>query len=180
MARRESLMGRMEVEGAIVPSLLDRLTQDEDDLQRRPTRLSQPTRSFETEKARYIQSVNRDLEMLLNSRRTIIDVPEEFEQLRDSVFTYGLPDVSGIAVNTPTGRERLKHSLAAAIERHEPRLMNVRVHEIAQEGAVFELRFTIEAILCLDIGTIEVSFDTVMQPGSGTYQVVETDSGSLR
>jgi type VI secretion system protein ImpF len=180
MARRDTLTARMELEGAIIPSLLDRLTQDDDEPRRKSGGGSQPARTFETDKARYIQSVNRDLEMLLNTRRTIIDVPERFEQLRDSVFTFGLPDVSGIAVNTPAGRERLKLALADAIERHEPRLMNVRVHEATEEGAVFQLRFSIEAVLCLSVGTIEVSFDTVLQPGSGVYEVLDTDAGSLR
>lgn len=180
MARRDSLTARMELEGAIIPSLLDRLTQDEDDSRRKPVASAQPMRTFEADKARYIQSVNRDLEMLLNTRRTIIEVPERYEHLRDSVFTFGLPDVSGIAVNTPTGRERLKLALADAIERHEPRLMNVRVHEVEEEDAVFGVRFSIEAVLCLSVGTIEVSFDTVLQSGSGVYEVLDTDAGSLR
>jgi type VI secretion system protein ImpF len=180
MARRDSLTARMELEGAIIPSLLDRLTQDEDEARRRPAVNAQSMRTFETDKARYIQSVNRDLEMLLNTRRTIIEVPERFEQLRDSVFTFGLPDVSGIAVNTPAGRERLKLALAEAIERHEPRLMNVRVHEVEEEGVVFGVRFSIEAVLCLSVGTMEVSFDTVLQTSSGVYEVRDTDAGSLR
>ena len=180
MARRDSLTARMELEGAIIPSLLDRLTQDDDDARRRPAVSSQPMRTFETDKARYIQSVNRDLEMLLNTRRTIVDVPERFEQLRDSVFTFGLPDVSGIAVNTPAGRERLRVAITEAIERHEPRLMNVRVHETAEEGPIFGVRFSIEAVLCLDVGTIEVSFDTVLQPSSGVYEVLDSDASSLR
>src|SRR3569833_4772654 len=116
MARRDSVMARMELEGAIIPSLLDRLTQDEDEPLRKSGPVSNSARTFETDKSRYIQSVNRDLEMLLNTRRTIVDVPERFEQLRDSVFTFGLPDVTGIAVNTPAGRARLKVALAEAIE----------------------------------------------------------------
>jgi type VI secretion system protein ImpF len=180
MARRDSVMARMELEGAIIPSLLDRLTQDEDE-PRRSGPTSNPARTFETDKSRYIQSVNRDLEMLLNTRRTILDVPEQFEQLRDSVFTFGLPDVSGIAVNTPAGRERLKLALAEAIERHEPRLMNVRVREAAEaDDSVFGVRFSIEAVLCLSVGKIDVSFDTVLQPGTGSYEVLDADAGSLR
>lgn len=180
MARRDTLTARMELEGAIIPSLLDRLAQDEDETRRKPSGGSQPMRTFETDKARYIQSVNRDLEMLLNTRRTIVDVPERFEQLRDSVFTFGLPDVSGVAVNTPSGRERLRFALAEAIERHEPRLMNVRVHETSQDAPIFGVRFSIEAVLCLDVGTIDVSFDTVLQTGSGTYEVTDADAGSAR
>jgi len=181
MARRDSVTARLELEGAIIPSLLDRLTQDDDEPRQRSGASAQPQRTFETDKARYIQSVNRDLEMLLNTRRTIVDVPERFEQLRDSVFTFGLPDVTGIAVNTPAGRERLKIALAEAIERHEPRLMNVRVHEIAEEStSVFGVRFSIEAVLCLSVGKIEVSFDTVLQPGTGAYEVRDADAGSLR
>jgi type VI secretion system protein ImpF len=180
MARRDSITARMELESAIIPSLLDRLTQDEDEARRKPTASAPSMRTFESDKARYIQSVNRDLEMLLNTRRTIIEVPEPFEQLRDSVFTFGLPDVSGIAVNTPTGRERLKLALAETIERHEPRLLNVRVHEVPDQETVFGVRFSIEAVLCLSVGTIEVSFDTVLQTSSGVYEVRDTDAGSLR
>lgn len=180
MARRDSLTARMELESAIIPSLLDRLTQDEGEARRKVAPPSQSMRTFESDKARYIQSVNRDLEMLLNTRRTIIDVPEGFEQLRDSVFTFGLPDASAVAVNTPAGRERLKAALAEAIERHEPRLMNVRVRETSSDDVVFELRFSIEARLCLSVGTMDVSFDTVLQPGSGSYEVRDTDAGSLR
>jgi type VI secretion system protein ImpF len=170
----------MELEGAIIPSLLDRLTQDDEDVRRKPSNGSQPMRTFETDKARYIQSVNRDLEMLLNTRRTIVEVPERFEELRDSVFTFGLPDVSGVAVNTPAGRERLRSALAEAIERHEPRLMNVRVYETAEEGPIFGVRFSIEAVLCLDVGTLEVNFDTVLQTGSGVYEVRDADADSRR
>src|ERR1700759_2846416 len=36
MARRDTLTARMELEGAIIPPLLDRLTQDEDETRRKP------------------------------------------------------------------------------------------------------------------------------------------------
>lgn len=123
-------------------------------------------------------AVRRDLEWLLNTRRTPDPAPESMVELSQSLFNYGLPDFSTFSVNSPRDRDRLLLELERTVALFEPRLKGVRVSLIeAPAGYARLLRFQIEALLEMDPVAERISFDTVLQLNSGEYQI-RGDSGA--
>src|ERR1700722_10955527 len=71
-------------------------------------------------------AVLRDLEDLLNTIHTARDIPPEYTELRDSVVSYGLPDLASLEAISPNQRTAIGESIRKAIARFEPRLRAVR------------------------------------------------------
>ncbi len=116
-------------------------------------------------------AVLRDLEDLLNTIHTARDIPAEFSELRDSVVSYGLPDLASLEAISPNQRTAIGESIRKAIARFEPRLRAVRVMLLKQEDLVqMSLRFRIDARLAVDPAP-EVAFDTILEVGTGKYLV---------
>jgi type VI secretion system protein ImpF len=163
-------MARTEIERTVRPSLLDRLTDSE------PGIAADPPITREESERRYRLGVQRDVEALLNTRRTMIPAPDWCPELRDSVYDFGLIDTTSIPVGTKAGRDRLLSALQDAIARFEPRLAQTRVRLLdAQQLRAPQLRFVVEAVLVMDPGREDVVFDTVLEVASGEYDVRETD-----
>lgn len=157
---------RTELERSVLPSLLDRLTDTE------PARPADPATSFDASARAFREAVQRDVEWLLNTRRTIVPVPERLRELRESVFHFGIPDTTGLAVGTAEGRKVLQGMLQEALERFEPRLAEPRVKLLdVGTGSVQQIRFAVEAILRMDPSPERVVFDTVLEMASGVYDV---------
>ena len=104
-------MARTEIERTVQPSLMDRLT----DLE--PAIVAYVPVSREESERAFRKSVERDVEMLLNTRRTMVPAPEGLAELRNSVHEYGLIDTTGIPVGTKSGRDRLLEALRETIDR---------------------------------------------------------------
>lgn len=144
-------------------------------------RLIAPDTSVAPDRAQSIEllkeSVRRDLEWLLNTRRNPTPVPDNCEQLNTSVFQYGLPDLTSFGLNSTKDRNRLLTILDSTVATFEPRLQDVRVtfQEAASHSRV--MRFTIHATLRTDPAPERVSFDTVLQLNSGEYKVQGNSSG---
>ena len=117
-------------------------------------------------------SLRRDLEWLLNTRRTPDPAAVSFKELSKSVFNYGLPDVTSLSYDNESDRVRLLRLLESTIATFEPRLTRVKVTalEIAR-GAMHVLRFQIEGMLEMDPEPEHISFDTVLQLANGQYEV---------
>ena len=118
-------------------------------------------------------ALRRDLEWLLNTRQCIETV-DGFPELRTSVFTYGLPDITSIRLESGQDEQRLLRAMETAIQVIEPRLANVRV--IAVEPLTKrarELRFHIEGLLLLDPAPELIAFDTTLDVSRGDYEVRE-------
>lgn len=159
-------MARTELDRAVSPSLFDRLT----DLA--PREVADHTLSREESAAAFRRSVQRDVEALLNTRRTIVPVPAGCTEVLRSVHEYGLHDTTGIAVGTVEGRRRLTDDVQDSLKRFEPRLMNVRVVLVeSSQLKAQQVRFTIEATLRMDPSPEQVVFDTVLEVSRGTYDV---------
>ena len=159
-------MARTEIELAVRPSLLDRLTDEAPDTPADP-----PQGREETLRA-FRAAVQRDVESLLNTRRTMYPAPAHCPETRASVYEYGLPDTTGVAIVTQAGRDGLTESLRDALARFEPRLGTPRVRLLdAEQGQAPQVRFVVEAILRVDPNPERVVFDTVLQVASGTYDV---------
>lgn len=118
-------------------------------------------------------ALRRDLEWLLNTRQCIETV-DGFPELRTSVFTYGLPDITSIRLESGQDEQRLLRAMETAIQLFEPRLANV--HVIAVEPLTKrarELRFHIEGLLLLDPAPELIAFDTTLDVSRGDYEVKE-------
>lgn len=92
------------------------------------------------------ESITRDLEMLLNTRREEFLIPPEFEETAASVANFGVPDVTkcGSLRNTPE-QAKLCRWLEEAIRNFEPRLKNVVVRVVDRENVTPVLKFRVEA-----------------------------------
>ena len=159
-------MARYEPEPNVTISVLDRLV--DLDPNARSEAMSTRSNSMRQLKA----ALRRDLEWLLNTRRTPEAVGSEFLEVEQSVFNYGLPDLTAINWQSSRDRSRLCRILEDALTVFEPRLRGVKIVPLeAQAGAQHVLRFQIEGMLQMDPAPEHISFDTVLQLTSGEYQV---------
>lgn len=166
-------MARTELERTVLPSLLDRLTDEQPAVPADP-----PLRAAESARA-FRDAVHRDVEWLLNTRRTIVRVPPGCAEVRRSVHEYGLPDTTGIAIGTREGREWLLAALQDALERFEPRLGTPRVRLVEHDGGGLpSVRFTVEALLRMDPSPELVVFDTVLEVARGEFDVRDAGAGA--
>jgi len=165
-------MARTELERTVQQSILDRLT----DFSPRDSR--DPAMSRDESEREYRISVQRDLEWILNTRRTIVRIGPEHREVRNSVHEYGITDTTGVAIATPAGRNAMVEEIRDAIARFEPRLSNVRVKlsDVDQVKSP-QVRFVIQATLRMDPSPEQVVFDTVLEVASGTYAVEDSAAG---
>jgi type VI secretion system protein ImpF len=150
---------------SIRPSLLDRLIDEEPgNRNEAPDRRAQSLKEMK-------DSVRRDLEWLLNSRRSPAEPAPSAKELWRSVYCYGLPDTTGVAMSSAEERGRMARLVTTAVAAFEPRLLNVTVQmEPAAEGNRI-LHFQIEALLRMEPSPARVFFDTTLELSSGEYEV---------
>ena len=149
---------------AVVPSLLDRLTDDKDNPELLMSGL-QDIRGLE-------RGVVRDLENLLNTRREALwDLPQEFNELNKSLLLYGLPDFTGYNLLDPNDLNQLRRSLETAVATFEPRLQRVRVTMTPPGQNDGALHFRIEAQLRVEPTPESVAFDTFLHLDTHKYSV---------
>ena len=121
----------------------------------------------------YRRGVLRDIEWLLNHRRTIEPAPESCPETRRSVYHYGLPDLTSVSAESSQSLARVRSMIEEALRLFEPRLESVKVRladDDAPEGRS-RIRFVIEGLLRMDPHPELLRFDTVMQPGGGGFKV---------
>jgi type VI secretion system protein ImpF len=158
-------MPTTEREGPVTLSVLDRLVDQE------PERKLDPPLTRAQSLRELKAGLRRDLEWLLNTRRTIEESPASLKELERSLYNYGLPDLSSLYLRSSKDQETLLKAIRTAINLFEPRLLNIKVtlEPAAEEARV--LRFGIEGLLRMDPAPEHVFFDTVLEPMSGQYQV---------
>jgi len=159
-------MAKAETEGAIALSVLDRLIDHE------PGHHAEPPLTRAQSLRRLKGAVKRDLEWLLNTRRTIQEAPPGAAELQRSLYHYGLPDFIGLSLRSTRDQQKLLKMIETTIAQFEPRLMSVRVRMEPLTENVRLLRFVIEGLLRVDPAPERVSFDTVLELSSGRYQVM--------
>jgi type VI secretion system protein ImpF len=142
-------------------SVLDRLFQ---------TGEPEPRNSAESVRA-LKSAVMRDVEWLLNTRQIVDLAPAELTELQESVYHYGLPDITSVSADSPSVRRELLRRVEQCVERFEPRLTAISVSEAPLEGqSSRQIRFRVEAMLKLDEPE-SVFFETVLDPASGRFAV---------
>jgi type VI secretion system protein ImpF len=159
-------MPRPETNINVTPSLIDRLIDlDPGTLSDPPSTRSQSVRQLKL-------ALRRDLEWLLNTRRIPEEAPEAYVQVRHSLYNYGLPDLTSLALNSPRDKSRLLRMIELTLAEFEPRLTGVRVRAVDDgNGAPRVLRFQIEALLKMDPVPEQIFFDTILQLSTGDCQV---------
>lgn len=160
-----TVSNRSDHEVRVTPSILDRL------LDYDPRSSQEPPKSNATSLAELRQAVRRDLEWLLNTRHNAVKIPETLEEVNRSLAVYGLPDITGIGADIPTEQKRLVKAVETAIGIFEPRFLDVKVTLLPISTVERELRLRIEANLDIDPVPEAISFDTVLQMGSGEFLV---------
>jgi type VI secretion system protein ImpF len=116
-------------------------------------------------------ALRRDLEWLLNTRRTIEESPASLKELERSLYNYGLPDVSSLYLRSSNDQNTLLKAIRVAINYFEPRLLNIKVALEPAAADARVIRFSIEGLLRMDPAPEHVFFDTMLEPMSGQYQV---------
>jgi type VI secretion system protein ImpF len=159
-------MARWEPEQTVTQSVLDRL------IDRDPASNSEASLTRAQSVRQLKVSLRRDLEWLLNSRRTPEAVNGEYQELEQSLYNFGLPDVTSLSWDSSRDRSRLARMIEQVLHTFEPRLSGVRVVAAdATAGAQHVMRFQIEGLLDMDPSPEHISFDTLLQLSSGEYQV---------
>jgi type VI secretion system protein ImpF len=159
-------MAKIRSEQPLVPSVLDRLLDDEPELSREaPRSRNQILRDLK-------QSVRRDLEDLLNTRRRCGVIPPGLDGLEQSLAAYGLPEVTGVRFGSEEGRERFRELLETIIVRWEPRFKTVKVVLLdGPEQFDRAVRFRVDALLLADPAPEPVVFDSRVEPATGGFEV---------
>lgn len=117
-------------------------------------------------------TIGRDLEALLNTRSVLPDdLLKDYPECSRSVVSYGLNDFAAYSLSSPTDRAYVCTCLEKTIERHEPRLRNVKASLEARDATVNRLNFSITAMLVASTSQEAVGFDAVLQPSSLHYSI---------
>lgn len=164
-------------EDLVRQSVLDRLI-GADLLHGRGGNRGRTARTWEESVKILERNVLRDLEQLLNSRQVSEPAEAPHEHLANSVYNYGLLDFASLSADAAGTGDRIRQLIKEAIERFEPRLVDVRVVDPEEDedsksggGARRRIRFRVEATLRTDPDPERVEFDTVLETTSKRFEV---------
>jgi type VI secretion system protein ImpF len=163
-------MAKIKAEQPLVPSVLDRLLDDDPGVRREPAKnRHQVLRELK-------QSVRRDLENLLNTRVRCQAGPPHLKELTQSLINYGLPDFSGAGLGVAQDRDAICEILQTVIRQGEPRFKSVDVQILGNpEPLDRTLRFRIDALLIADPAPEPIVFDSILKPATGDFEVKGVD-----
>ena len=153
-------------ERVLARSVLDRL------LDASPDSENDPLVSLTGQIQEIRESIRRDLEALLNTRRRPIAPPSGLPELKDALVSYGVDGI--VSANLVT--DESKFALARAIERRialfETRLSDVRVTILRNRDAGERtLRMRIQATFRLHDGMPPISFESTIDPSTQRFLV---------
>lgn len=159
-------MATQKSERTVRQSILDRL------IDRNPRNSQDPPLTWVGSVEELKASVLRDLEWLLNTRRVAGSDEEVPDDLRHSLYHYGLPDITSMSADAPETFDRLLRHIEETIQIFEPRLTGVRVSLGRREKtSKHRLRFVIEAMLDMEPNPEKVVFDSVLEVVTGSFVV---------
>lgn len=151
-------MNRESQPRRLVPSLIDRLIDEDINAERDP--IESP---LETQ-ARLFEALQRDLVNLLNTRCRRRDLDDENEDRRLTLLDFGLPEHAGVNSIQP---EEFRRYVEESIRAFEPRLRDVKVHVLDTEFRVLgETRCRISALVGESVRTFTISLPTEVQAGT--------------
>jgi len=152
-------------------SVLDRMLDDAPDMEADPlVSLSDQVREMR-------EVIRRDLEALLNTRRSPSGPPGALKELNDALVSYGMDGVLSANLVTDASKDKLAQSIERRISMFETRLSDVRVtilkNRMEGERA---LRMRIQATFRLHEGMPPISFESKIDPSTQRF-LVETTNG---
>jgi type VI secretion system protein ImpF len=162
-------MPKREGSGPVTLSVLDRLI-DNDPKHSAEVPLTRAQSLRELRAA-----LKRDLEWLLNTRRTIEPAPDSARETVRSVYHYGFTDISSKSVLSTKDHSDLVREMEISITTFEPRLKRAKARMELIEGSYRTLHFIIEGLLCMDPAPEPIRFDTVLELGKGAYEIKGED-----
>jgi type VI secretion system protein ImpF len=159
-------------EQLLLPSVLDRLLDDEPGVQHEPA----------WKQAAVVNAVRnsvcRDLQCLLNARRMLSPAVERYPELADSLVNYGLPDLQSYEVRGDRNHVGLCQMIQDTIRRFEPRLQNVRVSPAdpsskrhGRKTGERAVAFEIQAVLVVDPIKDPVAFTSTLDVSRSEFDV---------
>jgi type VI secretion system protein ImpF len=150
----------------LIPSLLDRLLDDEPGVSREaPQGRHQVIGQMK-------RSVSRDLDNLLNTRRRFMSAPVDLAELERSLIQYGLPDFTGRAMASAEAREEFRLAIEKILRTCEPRFKAVSVKLLDGAEPLYRtLRFRIDALMYADPAPEELVFDSTLEPLTGSFKI---------
>ena len=160
-------MARVRPDQPLLPSVLDRLIDDD------PTVTADPPRGRPMVLRELKLAVRRDLEHLLNTRRKAVAVPAGFTELNRSLYNYGMPLFGGAGPSGGKEREAFARQIERVIREHEPRFVAVNVELLTDQPTDRTLRFRIDALLRADPVPEPVVFDSTLEASTGAFAVSE-------
>ncbi|MFH0844414.1 MAG: type VI secretion system baseplate subunit TssE [Pseudomonadota bacterium] len=146
-------------------SLLDRLV----DLDPGSEGELRPLRTLTGEELK--KSVRRDLQWLLNTRTSAPGNLIDEHEL--TVIEYGMPDFGAYSPENPDHCLLLTKRITRSISAFEPRLKNVKVLVEPEMLDEKTLKVRVDAEMIMETVTEPVSFETVFQHQTGTWELHE-------
>ena len=111
------------------------------------------------------ESLRRDLEAMLNSRRRLLSWPPELEELDRSLLNYGLDDLVNETLTADEFRTRFVDDVERLLRRLEPRIGRFEVSLLPNKDELDRtLRLRISGIVTLDGERQELMFDSHLDP----------------
>ena len=158
---------RKTSEVGVTISVLDRLIDYEPEASR-DVDLSRPKSLRQLKEA-----VRRDLEWLLNTRQATGGLLSDLKEVNNSLAAFGLPEFTDLSPDKPNDQKEMRRQIEDTIRFFEPRLDAVVVTFQQSYSTERLMHFRIDAHLKVDPEPEPITFDTVVQPGSGQYVVRE-------
>lgn len=150
----------------VLPSILDRLLDDD------PDQPLDPPRSADQLHRALRDAIRRDVEAFFNTRRSAVPMLEEFEDLEGTILDYGVPDFVGKNLASPRRRQEFLRELEALLRRHEPRFKTLSVVPLGNaDTAQRSLRFRIDAVVFAEPAPENLQFNSRLEPISRSFSV---------
>lgn len=116
------------------------------------------------------ESLRRDLEALLNSRRRMLALPPELDALEGSMLDYGLDDFTNESHASEEFQAEFVEQVERLLRRFEPRLGRFEVAVIGDPDQLDRtLRFRITGVVTLGGSKQELRFDSHIDPVRGHF-----------
>ena len=159
-------MPRIDETLPLVPSILDRLLDEDPDTQQDTVKTrSQVLREMK-------QSVRRDLEHLLNTRINWQEYSDQLEELTCSLVNYGLPDFSSANLATSTNRKQFTQLIEETIRRYETRFKYVSVSLLTNSEPLDRtMRLKIDAMLYAEPEPEPITFNSIVEPVNCSLEI---------
>jgi type VI secretion system protein ImpF len=118
------------------------------------------------------ESLRRDLERLLNTRRPPASPPAELDDLADSLASFGTDGFFVTGLVTDHQRAEFAGAMERRIRLFEPRLADLRVSTLPpRHPSERSLRLRIEAVYRAQEGMPPIAFETAVDPSTQRFRV---------